>query len=253
VTSSSQGERDSTPPPQGNAVFATTHWSVVLTAGTSDTTRAHAALANLCQTYWRPLYAYVRRRGYAAHDSEDLTQAFFARLLERKDVATVNPERGRFRSYLLGAMNHFLCDEWDKARAQKRGGGRVVHLDTTMLEEMQGGATNESLSPEKLYDQRWAITVLEEVHARLRSEQRAEGKGEQFEALRFCLMGERSTVPYAEIASRLGMTEGAVKVAVHRLRRRYRILLREFIADTVATPDDIEDELQHLLKALSKD
>lgn len=234
-----------------NAVFATTHWSVVLTAGKTDTTRAQDALAKLCRIYWRPLYAYVRRRGYSAHDAEDLTQEFFARLLERNDVATVSPERGKFRSYLLGAMNHFLSDEWDKARAQKRGGGKIIHLDTTVAEAMHAEISDDTLSPEKLFDQRWAITVLEEVHERLRREHERDGKSEQFEALRFSLMGERSAVPYSELATELGMSEGAVKVAVHRLRQRYRTLLRELIAETVATPDEIKDELSYLMQALA--
>jgi RNA polymerase sigma-70 factor (ECF subfamily) len=232
-------------------VFVTTHWSVVLTAGKTDTTRAQDALAKLCRVYWRPLYAYVRRRGYAAHDAEDLTQEFFARLLERKDVATVSPERGKFRSYLLGAMNHFLSDEWDKARAQKRGGGKLIHLDTAIAEAMHAEISDDTLSPEKLFDQRWAITVLEEVHQRLRQEHEREGKAAQFEALRFSLMGERSAAPYAELATQLGMSEGAVKVAVHRLRQRYRILLRELIAETVASTDEVEGELKYLMCALS--
>ena len=220
-------------------------------AGKSDASRARDALAELCQTYWRPLYAYVRRRGYSAHDAEDLTQEFFARLLRRNDVTAVSPERGKFRSYLLGAMNHFLSDEWDKARAQKRGGGRVIHLDTTAAEAIHAQTTDDTLTPERLFDQRWAITVLEEVYDRLRREHDREGKGELFQALRFSLMGERSAVPYAELAAGLGMSEGAVKVAVHRLRRRYRALLRELVAETVATPEEVEDELSYLLRAVS--
>jgi RNA polymerase sigma-70 factor (ECF subfamily) len=232
-------------------VFVTTHWSVVLTAGITDTPRAQEALARLCRIYWRPLYVYVRRRGWSAHDAEDLTQEFFARLLERNDVATVSPERGKFRSFLLAAMNHFLADEWDKARAQKRGGGRVIHLDTAVAEAAHAEISDDTLSPEKLFDQRWAITVLEEVHHRLRQEHERDGRQAQFEALRFSLMGERSAVPYAELAGKLGTSEGAVKVAVHRLRQRYRTLLRELIAATVSTPEEVEEELKHLMHALS--
>lgn len=252
TTTSDPGDSGSrsTSAPRATDVFVTTHWSVVLTAGKSDTTRAHDALAKLCRVYWRPLYAYVRRRGYSAHDAEDLTQEFFARLLERNDVATVSPERGKFRSYLLGAMNHFLSDEWDKARAQKRGGGKLINLDTTVAEAMYAEMSDDTLSPEKLFDQRWAITVLEEVHQRLRMEHKREGKTPQFEALRFSLMGERSAVPYAELAGKLGMSEGAVKVAVHRLRQRYRTLLRELIAETVATQEEVEGELKYLMHAL---
>ena len=229
----------------------TTHWSIVLAAGRTDTTRAHGALEKLCRIYWRPLYAYVRRRGYSAHDAEDLTQEFFARLLKREDVATVSPDRGKFRSYLLGAMNHFLADEWDKARAQKRGGGKVVPLDLSAAESHYPGQEADALTPEKLFDQRWAVTVLEEVHRRLRQDYDDQGKAELFEALRFSLMGERSAVPYAELASKLAMSEGAVKVAVHRLRQRYRTLLRKLIAETVATPEEVEAELRHLQQALS--
>jgi len=231
--------------------FVTTHWSMVLTAGRQDSTRAHDALTKLCQTYWRPLYAYVRRRGYSPHDAEDLTQAFFARLLERNDVAGVSPERGRFRSYLLGAMNHFLSDEWDKARAQKRGGGRVIRLDSAVAEAACARDLAGATTPETVYDRRWALTLLEEVHERLRQEYERDGKGALFEALRFSLMGERSAVPYVELAGRLNLSEGAVKVAVHRLRQRYRRLLRELVAETVSSPDEIEAELGHLVRTLS--
>lgn len=235
------------------AVFATTHWSVVLAAGRSDSTRARDALAKLCQTYWRPLYAYIRRRGHSPHDAEDLTQAFFARLLGRNDVAAVSPERGRFRSYLLAATNHFLADEWDRARALKRGGGRVIHLDSAAAEAAYAQTRADAVTPETLYDRRWAITVLEAVHQRLRREHEREGKGGQFERLRFALAGERSATPYADLARELDMTEGAVKVAVHRLRRRYRAVLRELVAETVASADEVEDELRHLLRALAGD
>jgi len=234
-----------------DAAFVTTCWSVVLRAGRSDSTTARDALATLCQTYWRPLYAYVRRRGYQPADAEDLTQEFFARLLERQDVAAVSPERGRFRSYLLAAMNHFLCDEWDKARAQKRGAGRLIRLDIGLAEAVCAEECVGGLTPEALFDQRWAITVLEEVHQRLRREYEREGKGALFETLRFSLTGERGAAPYAELARRLELSESGVKVAVHRLRRRYRALLRELIAETVTSPGEVEDELRHLLRAVA--
>jgi RNA polymerase sigma-70 factor (ECF subfamily) len=224
---------------------------VVLTAGRSDSTTAREALAKLCQTYWRPLYAYVRRRGYQPADAEDLTQAFFALLLERNDVATVHPDRGRFRSYLLAAMNHFLSDEWDKARAQKRGGGRLIEMDSAVAEAIHAQQGDDALTPERLFDQRWAITVLEEVHERLRREHEREGKGTLFEALRFSLMGERSALPYADLAQSLGTSESAVKVAVHRLRQRYRTVLRELIAETVSSPGEVEEELRYLLLAVA--
>jgi RNA polymerase sigma factor (sigma-70 family) len=239
------------PPPAQAAVFGTTHWSVVLTAGRTDSTCAQAALATLCQTYWPPLYAYVRRRGYSPHDAEDLTQEFFARFLQRNDVTMVGPERGKFRSYLLAAMNHFLSDEWDKTRAAKRGGGQVSHLDTSVAESAYAADYADTLTPEKLFHQRWAITVLETVQERLRREHEREGKTALFETLRFSLMGERSAVPYAGLAARLGLSEGAIKVAVHRLRQRYRLVLRETIAATVSSPEEVEEELRQLLQAVA--
>lgn len=235
--------------PEG-ARFLTTHWSVVLQAG-GDSTRSRVALARLCQTYWPPLFAYVRRRGHSQHDAEDLTQAFFARLLERNDVAMVSPDRGKFRSYLLAAMNHFLSDEWDKTRAQKRGADRVIELDSAATEAIHAQQADHALTPEMLFDQRWAITLLEEVHRQLRREYESAGKGRQFEVLRFSLMGERSALPYTKLAAKLNMNEGAVKVAVHRLRQHYRRLLRELVAETVSSPDEVEEELAHLLRTLS--
>ena len=233
------------------SAFVTTHWSVVLTAGRNDTTRARAALENLCQTYWPPLYAYVRRRGHSPEDAQDLTQAFFARLLERNAVAAVAPEKGRFRSFLLASMNHFLSDEWDKARAQKRGGGKVISLDLQSAETRLGEIPAENFTPEKAFEHRWAITLLEQVYQRLGEEYRAQGKGTLFDALRTTLAGASDAAPYAELARQLDMTEGAVKVAVHRLRQRYRALLRDTIADTVSTPDEVEDELRYLFRTLA--
>ncbi len=230
--------------------FVTTRWSVVLKAGESDSPKAREALASLCQVYWRPLYAYVRRRGYQPADAEDLTQEFFARLLDRNDLTAVSPERGRFRSYLLAAMNHFLSDEWDKARARKRGGGRVIRLETSVAESAYADSHADGLTGETLFDRRWAITVLEEVYQRLRREYEREGKGALFETLRFSLMGERDAAPYADLAAELRMSEGALKVAVHRLRRRYRMRLRELIAETVSSSGEVEDELRYLLRAL---
>ena len=237
--------------PSPRQVFVTTHWSVVLTAGRNDTTRARAALENLCQTYWHPLYAYVRRRGHSSEDAQDLTQAFFARLLERNAVAAVAPEKGRFRSFLLASLNHFLSDEWDKARAQKRGGGKVISLDLQSAETRLGEIPVENFTPEKAFEHRWAITLLEQVYQRLGEEYRAEGKGTLFNALRATLAGASDAAPYAELARQLDMTEGAVKVAVHRLRQRYRGLLRDTIADTVSGPDEVEDELRYLFRTLA--
>jgi RNA polymerase sigma factor (sigma-70 family) len=233
------------------SAFVTTHWSVVLTAGRSDTTRARAALESLCQTYWQPLYAYVRRRGYSPEDAQDLTQEFFARLLARNAVATVAPDKGRFRSFLLASLNHFLSDEWDKARAQKRGGGKVIPLDLQSAETRLGELSAEQCTPEKAFEHRWAITLLEQVYQQLGNEYRADGKGALFDTLRVALAGRSDAAPYAELARRLDLTEGAVKVAVHRLRQRYRALLRATIADTVSSPDEVEDELHHLFRTLA--
>jgi len=224
---------------------------VVLTAARSDTTRARAALENLCQTYWPPLYAYVRRRGYSPEDAQDLTQEFFARLLERNAVASVAPKKGRFRSFLLASLNHFLTDEWDKARAQKRGGGKVISLDLQNAETRLGEIPVENFTPEKAYEHRWAITLLEQVYQRLGEEYREQDKTALFDALRFTLAGKSNAAPYAELARKLVMSEGAVKVAVHRLRQRYRALLRETIADTVSSPDEVEEELRYLFRTLA--
>lgn len=236
-------------PPQPSA-FVTTHWSVVLTAAHSDTTQARDALAKLCQTYWHPLYTYVRRRGYSPEDGEDLTQSFFAALLERKAVSTVNPDKGRFRSFLLASLNHFLSDEWDKARAQKRGGGKVVSFDTETAELWLDQVPSQNLTPEKAFELRWAITLLEQVYRKLEEEHRQQRKAEWFAVLRNTLAGPGNSAPYAELGQRLGLNEGAVKVAVHRLRQRYRALLRETIADTVDV-GEVEEELRYLLRIVA--
>jgi len=234
--------------PSRPQTFVTTQWSVVLDAAHSDTTHAHDALAKLCQTYWHPLYAYVRRRGYSPEDAEDLTQSFFAALLQRKAVATVSPDKGRFRSFLLASLNHFLSDEWDKARAQKRGGGKVISFDTQAAETWLNQMPSDNLTPEKAFELRWAITLLEQIYRNLEEEHRRQGKAELFEVLRTTLAGPGNSAPYAELGTRLGLNAGAVKAAVHRLRQRYRTLLRETIAETVATEAEVEDELRYLLR-----
>ncbi|MGD0252586.1 MAG: sigma-70 family RNA polymerase sigma factor [Verrucomicrobiota bacterium] len=238
--------------PPHRPVFVTTHWSVVLTAARSDTTRARAALENLCQTYWPPLYAYVRRRGYSPEDAQDLTQTFFARLLERNAVAGVDPAKGRFRSFLLASLKHFLANEWDKAKAQKRGGGQVmIPLDIKSAENSGGFEPADNLTAENIFERRWALTLLEQVLRRLRAEYVRAGRENLFEQLKPTLTETSRTVAYAEIAIRLGTTEGAVKVAVHRLRQRYREVLRAEIADTVANPGEVEDEIRNLFAALA--
>ena len=233
--------------------FVTTHWSVVLTAGRSDTTRAGDALEKLCRTYWYPLYAYVRRRGHSLEDAQDLTQAFFARLLERNWVGQADQQKGRFRSFLLSAMNHFLADEWDKARAQKRGGGLApIPLQFDVAETRYSHEPADNVTPEHSYERRWALTLLDEVLRRLRSEYEQDGRGELFAALHPCLVGDRSSQPYAELAVKLGISEGTVKSAVHRLRQRYRQLLRDEIAQTVVEPGEVDEELKHLFAVLAR-
>ena len=233
-------------------VFVTTQWSVVLKAGLADTTQARDALAKLCQTYWYPLYAYVRRRGHSPHDAQDLTQAFFARLLERNWVGSADEERGRFRTFLLTAMSRFLSDEWDKSRAQKRG-GNVTHLplqlDTSETRYGHEPADNNT-TPEQCFERRWALTLLDTVLQRLRVEYEDEGNKELFATLHSTLVGAREQQPYAELAAHLDMNEGAVKVAVHRLRKRYRQLLRDEIAGTMAGSGDVDEELRHLFATL---
>ena len=233
--------------------FAITRWSVVIAAGRSDTTHARAALEQLCRVYWYPLYAYVRRRGHSPEDAQDLTQEFFARLLEHNWVSRADRQRGRFRSFLLSAMSHFLSDEWDKARAQKRGGGATpVPLQFDTAETRYGHEPADKVTPEQIYERRWALALLEEVLRQLRLAYEQEGRSELFTALHPCLVGGRTALPYAELAAKLGLSEGAVKSAVHRLRQRYRELLRHEIAQTVAEPGEVDEELRHLFVVVGK-
>ena len=250
ATSDTSPTRDDAPQ---RAAFSPTHWSVVLTATGADTTRARAALEKLCRTYWYPLYAYVRRRGHSPEDAQDLTQEFFARLLERNWLHRADPQRGKFRSFLLSSMNHFLSDEWDKARAQKRGGGAApVPLQLDTAETRYGHEPAGGDSPEQNYERRWVLALLEEVLRRLRVEYEQSGRAELFGALHPCLVGSGSNQPYAELAAQLGLSEGAVKVAVHRLRQRYRQLLHDEIAQTVGEPGEAEEELRHLFAVLAR-
>jgi len=232
--------------------FATTHWSVVLAAGRSDSTRARAALEKLCRDYWYPLYAFVRRLGHSAHDAEDLVQGFFAACLEKNYLRAVDQGRGRFRSFLLVALKRFLANEWDKQRTQKRGGAhRVIALDSLTAEQRYALEPVEPLSADKLFDRRWALTLLDRVVNRLRDEQVAARKLELFEALKETITAAGCGTPYADLAARLNMTEGAIKVAVHRLRQRYRDVLEEEIANTVASAEEIDEERRELLRALA--
>src|SRR6195256_4306928 len=206
-------------------VFATTRWTVVLAAGRPNAPHANAALEELCGTYWYPLYVYVRRQTSTREDAEDLTQAFFARFLEKNYLEGLSSDKGKFRAFLLAALKHFLANEWDRANRQKRGGGVAnLSLDWQDAETRYQINPADNLSPDKLYDRAWAVTLLGRVITRLRGESETEGKGKLFEQLKPFLMAGKSAIPYAETATALGLTEGAVRVAVHRLRRRYREL-----------------------------
>ncbi len=247
----SQDDPSSTASPSGKRRFATTRWSIVLAAGRESSAESAAALETLCETYWYPLYAYVRRQGHDSAEAQDLTQGFFARLLEKKDLRQVERERGKFRSFLLASLKHYIINEWDRGRAAKRGGGRThLRLDFEDGEsryrlEPAGGKT-----PEAIFEKQWALALLARVQEALREESREAGKEEQFERLSVRLTGETPSATYRELAAELGTTEGAVKVAVHRMRKRFRERLREEIAQTVAGEEDIDDEIRTLFDAL---
>jgi len=234
------------------ARFATTHWSVVRAAGHPASPGYRQALETLCKTYWFPLYAYMRRHGCDRHDAEDYTQEFFARLLDKHALRVADPKQGRFRSFLLAALKHFLANERDRIRAKKRGAGRrALSLDFDDAEDKYALEPIDRLSPEKLFERSWALTVLQQVMARLQDEMCSTGKQKLFEHLKAYLTGDIASVSYSQMADRLDMTEGAVKVAVHRLRKRYRQLLREEIAQTVSSEDQIQQEIRDLLTALA--
>jgi RNA polymerase sigma factor (sigma-70 family) len=231
-------------------MFQTTRWSLVAAAKDPAAPESRQALADLCRVYWYPVYAYVRRRGHDHHAAQDLTQAFFARLLEKNDLAAADRSRGRFRSFLLAACQHFLANRRDYETARKRGGGRAhVPLDFADADGRYSREPAHDDTPERLFDRQWALGLLDRAVAELRAEYEGSGRGKLFDALKECLAGG-AEVPYAELADRLGMTEGAVKVAVHRLRQRYRDRLRAVIADTVAKPEDVDDEIRDLFTAL---
>ncbi len=240
------------PGADGRTVFATTHWSVVLAAADSQSPQTAEALETLCRTYWYPLYAYVRSSGYSPADAEDLTQEFFARLLAKDYLSAVHPERGKFRWFLLSAVKRFLINERERARAAKRGGGSLhLPFDGEKAEERYRLDAADPLTPDKLYDRAWAANLIQTTYQRLEEEYTLEGKQALFEQLRVFLVGDKTDRSYAQTGAGLGMTAGAVKVAVHRLRGRYRELLREQVAQTVHTPADLEEELRNLQAVFS--
>lgn len=230
--------------------FHTTRWSLVGRVGDQQTSAA--ALESLCRAYWNPLYAYVRRRGYGIEEARDLTQSFFEALLSKNLFSQADRERGRLRTFLLGALNHFLLNDWDKARALKRGGGcEMISLDACDPEERYLHEPADSLSPEKLFDRRWAETLLELVFARMRREYETVGQSERFELCKAWLAGNDGSTSYAEVAVRLGIAETGARTLVHRLRRRFRELMRAEIAETVSTPADVDEEIRALFRALA--
>jgi RNA polymerase sigma-70 factor (ECF subfamily) len=241
MTSSSVGDQ-----------FASTRWTQVLAAANPEHPQTQEALATLCRTYWPPLYSYVRRRGHSPADSEDLTQGFFARLLRLDSLAHVRKERGRFRAFLLASLKHYLSDERDRERAEKRGAGLVTPLDAGEAENrFLREPVDPSMTPDQAFDRAWAIALLDRVTTQLQKDYTDAGQSNFFEALNFCLTGSRSEIPYVELASRLGMNEPAVRVAVHRMRKRYREILRLEILSTVNEPEEVDDELRHLRRAIA--
>jgi len=233
------------------AQFTTTHWSVVLAAGRIDTPQAVEALEKLCGTYWYPIYAYLRRRGHGEQDAQDLAQGFFAQLLERRSIQGVEREKGKFRSFLLASLNYYVADVRDRANAQKRGGGReVLSLDVQEAEQRYRLEPADERSPDKLFERRWAMTLLDQVLAKLGQEFTDAGKRELFERLRGFLVEGTGDKTFAEVAQDVGMTGEAVKKAAQRMRRRYHQLFREEIAQTVASPAEVDEELRHLCAVL---
>jgi len=235
----------------GRAQFAATRWSVVVAAGgdhaAPDTRRA---LEELIQAYWFPLYAFLRRQGQQPAEAEDLVQGFLTRLMEKHDLARVDRAKGRFRSFLLASLKHFLANQYHKKRALKRGGGRVVSLDAMAAEARYAVEPAAAMTPERLFDRRWALAVLDQVLSRLRQEYADTGKAALFEAAEECLTPQRGRLAYARLAEELRMTQGALRVAVHRMRRRYRDLLRDEIAQTVDSPEQVDEEISYLLNCL---
>lgn len=245
--------RDSPSSSTPGDVFATTHWTVVVAAGKRHTPQSDHALEELCHTYWFPLYAYVRRRGHAKEDAEDLTQAFFARFLEKNYLEGLNAERGRFRAFLLAALKHFLANEWDKAQRQKRGGGAEhLSLDWQTADTRFQIAGTVAPSPDQAFDREWALALLAKVIERLQAECEAEGRTKQFSELKIFLTAGKGALSHAEASKKLGLDEAAVRVAVHRLRKRYRALLRDEISQTLTEPVQVDEEMRALFGAFSQ-
>ena len=235
----------------GASQFPTTRWSLVVAAGNSHPREAQPALVSLCEHYWYPLYAYLRRRGYPSHEAQDLTQDFFVRVLEGRYLDRADPEKGRFRSFILTSLKFFVADEADRRRAGKRGGGMVAPLEFSSGEERYQREPAHDETPERIFERRWALSLIDRVVEKLREEYVNHGRPEHFERLKVFLLAQ-SDAPYAELAQEMNPSEGALKVAIHRLRKRYRDLFRQEIADTVADPAEVESELRYLAAVLTK-
>jgi RNA polymerase sigma-70 factor (ECF subfamily) len=249
MTSSLTRESEPVPP---HSLFVTTRWSVVLNAKNKAAPGSREALESLCQTYWYPIYAFVRSTGRSPPDAQDLTQDFFVQLLTKDFLRVVTPEKGRFRTFLRMALKRFLANQWDHAHAQKRGGA-ATHLsfDTALAEERFAQGQDPALAPDRMYDRSWALTLLDEAMTRLEHEYSTEGKTDTWHRLKPHLTAERGSIAYPEIAAALGLSEGAARVTVHRFRKRFREVFRQTIADTVATPEEVESELRLVLEILS--
>jgi DNA-directed RNA polymerase specialized sigma24 family protein len=233
--------------------FLSTHWSIVLRAGRADDSDARDALAFLCQRYWYPLYVFVRKKGIGPEHAEDVTQGFFARLIEKRVLERAAPSRGRFRVFLLTSLRNFLANDWDQAQAQKRGGGRPhLSLDVEAGETKLRFEPSHELTPERIFDRAWAVQLLELVFSRLRQEFAAKGKAAEFDTLQSFLAGNHADASYERTAEALGMSFAALRQAVHRLRKRYRAVLRAEVAETVAGEDEIDDEIRGLFQALGR-
>jgi RNA polymerase sigma factor (sigma-70 family) len=234
----------------GSSRFPTTRWSLVAAIGDPHRKEARSALISLCENYWYPLYAYLRRRGYPADQAQDLTQEFFVRILEGRYLDRADPEKGRFRSFILTSLKFFVSDEEDRRNARKRGGGMVVPLEFSSGEERYQREPAHNETPERIFERRWALSMLDRVVEKLRDEFVQHGRPDHFERLKVFLLGQ-SDAPYAELAGELNTSDGAIKVAIHRLRKRYRDLFRQEIADTVADPSEVESELRYLASVLT--
>ena len=235
----------------GPSRFPTTRWTLVIAAADPQRKEARAALISLCENYWYPLYAYVRRRGYPADQAQDLTQEFFIRVLEGRYLDRADPEKGRFRSFLLTSLKFFISDEEDRQRALKRGGGAILPLELSSGEDRYQREPAHDETPDRIFERRWALSVLDRVVEKLRDEFMQHGRPEHFERLKVFLLGH-SDAPYAALAGEMNTSEGALKVAIHRLRKRYRELFRQEIADTVADPAEVESELRFLATVLTR-